>query len=700
MMLLRGRSWLIAGAALIVPAPLFAQATGPSDSAVAPPPVAKPVTPEKRVYTLADFARFAPKAAYDMLTQVPGFTIHTVDTTDRGLGQASENVLINGQRIANKSGAVDQLQRTPAANVERIEIVDAASLGIAGLSGQVANVVLKETKKASGQYEYDARVRPHFAKPEFFGGSVSFSGKEGPVAYTLSVNNSYGRGGGGGFDYLSDQNHVRTETRHLVEYSKYDEVNTQAKFAIDGPGSSFGSLILDYDPYWSPSHLHDDRVEANGERRSRTDVETLAGYKGSINGDYEFAFGPGRLKLIGLRDWEHQPRVTTDILHFVSSGAPSEGKRFSRDTHSGETVARGEYDWRTGSNDWQVSFERAYNSLDQKGQLFELDPEGNFQEVPLPGGTGNVREIRYEAVATFSRPLSSTVDLQVAAGAEVSNLDRTTDQEPARKFFRPKGSIVLGWHPDKSWDISLKLRRRVGQISFADFLAQPNLSSGRENAGNPQLVPPQSWEVETDFTHDLGRWGKTSLQLHYYSVSDIVDFIPIGEDGQGVGNLPHADRLGFQSTSTINFDPMGWVGAKLDATLAAEWTRVRDPLTGKARPISGVEDRWGSLQLRDDIPHTQVAWGAYVQYQHYLTNYYLSEIDQVLDVPWMEGLYIEDKNVHGMTVRFTVDNILKGRHFEYRKVWDGFRDRAPLLYNEHDNERIGPLFTLSVKGNF
>src|SRR3954468_22338133 len=64
----------------------------------------------KLVYAPADFARFAPKTAYDMLVQVPGFTIKspTPQELERGLGQASENVLINGQRIANKSGgAVD-----------------------------------------------------------------------------------------------------------------------------------------------------------------------------------------------------------------------------------------------------------------------------------------------------------------------------------------------------------------------------------------------------------------------------------------------------------------------------------------------------------------------------------------------------------------------------------------------------------------
>jgi hypothetical protein len=679
----------------------LAQTSGPSDSAIAPPPQSKAVTPQKRVYTLADFARFAPKTAYDMLAQVPGFTIQTVDTTNRGLGQASENVLINGQRVNNKSGgAVDQLQRTPAANVERIEIVDAASLGIAGLSGQVANVVLKANGKPSGEFEYRANARAHYTKPELLGGSLSYSGREGPVDYTLSVKNNYGRGGIGGPIFIYDPNRVLTERRREFFHSEYEEANMQGKFVIDGPGSSVGNLILGYTPYWNPVHLHDIRHEADGEVRSRKLVESLAGYMGDINGDYDFALGPGRLKLIGLRHWEHQPLITTNVLQFVSSGADSQGSRFSRDTHSGETVTRAEYSWRTDKNDWQVSFERAFNSLDQKGLLSQLDPQGDFVEVPFPEGSGKVREIRYEGLATLSRPLSPKLDMQLVAGAEFSNLDRTTDQEPARKFFRPKGSLVLGWHPDKTWDISLKLRRRVGQISFYDFLAQPQLSVGRENAGNPQLVPPQSWEVETDFAHDLGRWGKTDLTLHYYSVSDIVDFIPIGTDQQGVGNLPHADRLGFQSTSTILFDPIGWTGAKLDATLAAELTKVRDPLTGRSRPISGIQDRMGSLQIRDDIPHTQIAWSAYVQYQHYISNYYLTEIDQTLDIPWIAGFYVEDKNVHGMKVRFTVDNIFNGRHLEYRKVWQAFRDRSPLLFIEKHNELVGPLFTLSVKGNF
>ena len=681
-----------------------AQVAPTSDPAAVPPPVAKPAG-SARVYTPADFARFAPKTAYDMLAQVPGFSIRTADQ-ERGLGQASENVLINGQRVANKSGgAVDQIQRIPATNVERIEIVDAASLGIAGLTGQVANIVIKQGQKSSGQFEYRPNWRAHFAKPEFLAGSVSYSGKTGPVDYTLSVKNDPGRGGLGGPISIFDRNGVLTEQRREVYHSEYEQVNTQAKLGFDGPGSSVGNLTLGYTPYWNPEHIRDHRlIVATGEERARTIVTKIDGYYADINGDYEFALGPGRLKLIGLRHWEHQPLQQDLIMHFLTSGADDQGTRFTRDTHLGETIGRGEYRWKSGRNDWQVSFERAFNSLDQKGGLFTLNPDGEFEPVPFPEGSGKVTEVRYEGIATLSRPLASNLDLQVAAGGEISQLDRVDDDQPARKFFRPKGSIDIGWRPAKGWDISLKLRRRVGQIDFYDFLAQPKLSEDRENAGNPELVPPQSWEVETEFARDLGAWGKTRLNLHYYRVQDIIDYIPIGVDGEGVGNLPRADRFGFESTSTVNMDPIGWTGAKFDINFGYEHTSVKDPLTGNPRPISGVRSRWGSVQLRHDIPGTQIAYSAYVQYNYSTRNFLLTEYGRTLDIPWLGGFYIEDKNVLGTTVRFSVDNVLdgllQGRHMRYRHVYEGYRDRTPLAFFERDNELVGLLFNLSIKGTF
>ncbi|MBA3667823.1 MAG: TonB-dependent receptor plug domain-containing protein [Sphingomonas sp.] len=682
-------------------------ATAPVVAQVAPtaaPPVATPAAPlatpdQRRVYTTADFARFAPKTAYDMLIQVPGFTIRT-SNQERGLGQASENVLINGQRIANKSGgAIDELQKVSAGNVERIEVVEAAQLGIAGLSGQVANVIVLMKNKASGQFEWKPDFRAHYARPNLFRGSVSYSGKKGPVDYTFSVKDQAGRGAYGGPVLIFDPAGTNVETRHQIIHSESDHVTMSSKFKLDGPGSSVGNLTLAYTPYWSPFHSDERRERLDGDDRQRSIVQTLAGYYVDLSGDYELTFGPGRLKLIGLRHFEHQPVVTTQLTRF-DSGAPTTGLRFGRDSRIGETVGRAEYGWKAGKNDWQLSLERAFNSLDQRGGLFVLSPVGEFEEVPFPEGSGKVQEVRYEAIGTFSRPLGTKLDLQVAAGGEISRLERVDGDLPPRKFFRPKGSITLGWRPAKGWDTSIKLRRRVGQISFYDFLAQPNLSQDRENSGNPDLVPPQSWEIETEVGRELGPWGKTRLKLYAHRIEDIIDIIPIGEDGEAVGNLPNATRFGGEWTSTLLMAPIGWMGAKVDLSFGFENTSVRDPLTHEKRPISGTRDRWAKISFRHDIPGSKIAWGAAASHQHYTKSFYLTEVSRSWEGPVFADLFIEHKDLLGLTVRFTAGNLLNARHRFDRVVYEGRRERDPVAFVQKNNQLIGPIFSLSVRGNF
>ena len=107
---------LSAIAAVLAASPVAAQ-----DAAVAndaPPPVAAPTgaaSTARQVFAPADFARYAPKNAYDMLVQVPGFSIRDNENL-RGLGQATGNVLFNGERPSNKADDMyTQLSRIPAA---------------------------------------------------------------------------------------------------------------------------------------------------------------------------------------------------------------------------------------------------------------------------------------------------------------------------------------------------------------------------------------------------------------------------------------------------------------------------------------------------------------------------------------------------------------------------------------------------------
>jgi outer membrane receptor for ferrienterochelin and colicins len=675
-------------------------AAAPATAQEAPPP-AVPASEAQRSFTPGDFARFSPKTAYDMLVQVPGFTIRAA-TTERGLGQASENVLIDSERVADKSGgAVQKLKITDASSVERIDLVDAAKLGIAGLSGLVANVILKKDVGGKGQFTWQPEARAHYSHPNFFRGTVSYTDRKGPVEYTLSVDNSVASRGayGGNDDLIYDALGNLTERRVGRLFSDFDQPKMRVATKIDMPGSALANLSVQYGPYWYDLGIVEKRRRDGPDDHFREVEQTQRGYMLDFNGDYEFALGPGRIKFIGLHHYEHEPTYTTQTTAF-ESGADDDGILFFRDARLVEFILRSEYGWRTGKNDWQVTAERAVNTLDQKGELSILSPEGEFEEVPFPAGSGEVAEHRYEATATFGRALSPQLDLQVVGGAEVSKLERLDRDDPARKFFRPKGSVSLAWRPAADWDTSLKLSRKVGQISFYDFLAQLDLSEDRENAGNPDLVPPQSWELEAEAGKELGAWGRARLKLFYHRIDDIIDIVPIGEDGQSIGNLPRATQFGGELTSTINFDPVGWAGAKLDLKLAATHSRVKDPLTGEERPISGIVDYSGSAGLRHDIAGTDLAWGSNANFTHYTRNYYLTEIFRSWEGPFFGSLFVEHKNVAGLSVRFTAGNLADARHIFYRTGWTGFRTDSPVEFVQRQRQKIGPIFSLTVKGNF
>jgi hypothetical protein len=684
---------LLAGAAV----PALAQE---AETGNAPPPVAPdPETVEgARTYTLADFVRFAPQNALDMLRQVPGFSIRQA-SQERGLGQATGNILINGQRISGKSNDVlTDLSRVPVQNVIRIDIVDGATLSIPGLSGQVANVIVKSTNKLGGQYSWQPEFRAHNTDPVIARGQVSVSGKRGPVDFTLGLQLQGGNSGADGRTFIYGPEFEFIERRYDQFSGEFLAPRASGRFGYDGPGSSVGNLNLSY------QRNYFDFLET-GIRQGpgRVDRERLVtirerGYEYEIGGDFEFALGPGRLKLIGLNRFENAPFSQTVRTSFADR-RDDVGNRFARIGDQKEQIARAEYRWKTGKTDWQISTEAAFNSLDNVSQLFELRPGGIFEEIPLPGGSAEVKEDRYEVMGSFGRPLAPNLSIQLSAGGEYSQLQQVGGGGLTRSFWRPKGVFSAAWKPEKTLDVNFKLQRRVGQLNFGDFLATVNLSEDRENAGNPDLVPQQSWEVDVEAVRDFGPYGSSTVRVYGRLIDDIVDIIPIGETGESPGNIDRATIYGAEWKTTFNFDPMGWKGAKLDARVQAQQTRLEDPLTGEKRRISNSMIHLAELSLRHDIPGGNWAYGGSMNYQLNALNYRLTEVGRQWEGPVFANVFVEQKDVLGLTLRATVGNVLGATSMLDRIVYTG-RRTGPIAFREQRDRRIGPIFSFSARGKF
>src|SRR4249919_2228689 len=129
------------------------------------------------------------------------------------MGQATGNVLINGQRISGKSTDVlDQLTKIPAANVVRIELVDGAKLDIPGLSGQVANVIT-QAGGISGSWNWKPDVRAHYTNPQYTRGAISVSGSKPGLDWTLGFDNGANHSGAGGNTWIYNADGTLRETR-------------------------------------------------------------------------------------------------------------------------------------------------------------------------------------------------------------------------------------------------------------------------------------------------------------------------------------------------------------------------------------------------------------------------------------------------------------------------------------------------------
>ena len=683
--------------------PAFAQADPPPDETNGdqPPPTAAeaPTVQGGRTYTPADFARFAPRNALDMLNQVPGFAIVAADTERRGLGQATGNVLINGERSSDKSTDVfAELRRISAADVVRIEIVDGATLNVPGLSGQVANIVTA-SRGLSGNFVWRPQQRAHRTPFRWSNGEASLNGTVGGMDFTLSARNDSFRNGNAGPELVFTPAGDILDRRDEVLSVNGDQPRLSATLRRNFGNGSILNLIGAFGLFHNNVEEVSLRSGPGQPDRNRNLTEREREHNYEFGGDYEFGLAGGRLKLIGLRRFEHSPFRQTLVQTFAD-GRPTVGQRFTQVADETETIARAEYRW-SGWGDWQVSLEGALNRLDIENGLFERNAAGDFVPLPFPNSAATVQERRAEALLTWGRALSPTLNVQLSAGGEYSQLSQEGAGGLTRTFYRPKGFVNVAWRPAPNLDLSARIERQVGQLNFFDFVASANVSGGTTNAGNANLVPPQSWNGQVQATRNLGPWGTATARLYGRLITDVVDIIPIGTTGQAPGNLDGtASVYGLQWTSTFNFDPIGWRGAKVDMNLQFQKTRLDDPLTGLRRPINENMTRQVEVNFRHDVPSSDWAYGAnFFQYRQ-SAGFRLDQRFRFLDTPGSLGLFVEHKDVMGLTVRAGVDNLLGTNESFSRTFFDGRRnaDNSNILFTEDRDRFYGPVFTLTISG--
>jgi len=661
--------------------------------------VDEPIRARSNIYEPVYFERYAPRTALDMIARIPGFQINSSDDR-RGLGQGGANVLINGERLTGKSDPFDQLGRITAGNVVKIEIVDGASLDIPGLSGQVANITT-QTDGISGTWEWRPQWRQNL-EANFANYEVALSGETGNLAYSLELRDSSFRSGARGPEILTNSLGIVFETR------EEDGRNNG-----DRPGAS---INLTYKP--KADHIANVNAEFNlfnfnGREISRRTAITEAGqnreaiftnsedeWNTEISGDYQFPFLNGKLKVIGLYQFEHSP--TVGQFEIFEAGQSIDNSRFLQSSDETESIIRTEYSWSASEGrDWQIGLEGAFNVLDIENQFVERDNNGDF--IGDDPEQSEVSEDRAELTITHSRALSSKWDLQASLGGEYSKLTQVSAASSVvneREFFRPKGFLAATYKVDDSFSVRSRIEREVGQLNFFDFISTVNLTDNLDQAGNPDLVPQQSWAGELEFDKDFGQGNTFKARFYGSLISDIVDRIPVGINGDAVGNIDKASQYGVDFTATLKGEKWGIDGTELNLQLEFRDSSVDDPVQGFARRLNRDKITYYSVDFRHDIPNTDWAYGLFFDRFIEAEVFRLTTRQQFTFTKPFTIIFLEHKNIAGLKVRASLLNLLdSGERFE-RSFFDARRDLGRLERIESRERKFKPFFRLNISGTF
>jgi hypothetical protein len=690
---------LAAAAAAIISSTAGAQTAPPPALPEPAPAVQDAASAAGQRYTPADFATFSPRTALDMIKQVPGFTIRQLTGGgDRGLGAARENVLINGERIADKStDAETALARINAAGVSYIEIVDGARLNVPGLTGQVVNIVLAQAanRKFVTTIRWTPEVRPRIAN-NWLAGEVSTTGPVGGSNVTVSLQNNANRQGHWGPEQVFDAAGTLQFVRD--EFARYYGDRPGIAFALartaaNGNKLNFnlGGQLVDINNWTSGTSVQPGigRVD---EFFQLTEEE----WNANIGGDYEFGLGRGRLKMIGQYRTEHSPIIRTFTV--TAPTGPATGSRFDQTADESEAIVRSEYGWRTGGGtDWQVALEGAYNLLDVDAEFAQLQSDGRYLPIIFGGERTRVDEKRGEASLTWGRALANNLTAQLNLGVEYSQLASSGPGGLSRSFIRPKGRLALAWKASPRTTFNYVLQRRVDQLNFFDFASSVDVANNTGNTGNGQLVPPITNRTELEMVQDLGAWGNVSVAVAHAIAEDLVDQVPLSPTTEGRGNLRPAKLYRLSSRATLLLDPIGLTGVRFNSDITLRRNRVRDPLTGAWRDQSGGQEYIIDLALRHDIKSSDLAWGASYFADRYSPDLRLDEINDEFKVRPFVAAFVEHKNIAGFTVRAEMRNIAKMKDALDRTVFVG-RRTGPIDFVESRRRGFGHVFKLTVTG--
>ena len=601
------KTLLLASTALLLSAvsaqagdePQVAQApvpTGPVSQA----PLADAAQRGVLVFTPAFFLAQQPNTALDMVNRVPGFDLDD-GTGARGFEGAVGNVLIGNARPASKNDTGSNvLSRTPARQVERIELIRGGAPGIdmQGFSVVVNVILKKETSRQSiltwntTQFEGSGQ--------DLYGGSYQFTARSGDRSWGVTLSDGVSMSDSNGPGRLirrdASGNVLRDE---LTDTDGYGGGNS-IRGTYAGPLAG-GKVDL-------PARYGMNDWQGYNTSRSATAFRESLDSEDSDSGEFGVTWERplnDRFKLETRLMHEFGSWDGVSTYNVLNNGVDAPEQIFAYSGERSETILRALVRHeRSPKLTIETGGEIAYN-MRQADQAYT---EGGAP-IPLPSASVKVEETRGEAFSKGTWRLHPDLTLEAGLRLEASTISQSGDADQEKSFFFAKPRFMATWTPMPNNQLRLRFERELGQLDFSDFAASADLEEENVYGGNVDLEPEQRWISELTYERRFWGEGVVSIGYRHDEIIDAIDRIPLAGGLSAVGNIGEGtlDRLSLNVT--LPLDKLGAPGARF--TFKNDWnkTAVTDPTTGEERPISGVRATQANIGIEQDITRWKLQWG-------------------------------------------------------------------------------------------
>ncbi len=624
----------------------------------------------------------------------------------RGFGSSGTQILINGVRQSSKSNdIIESLKRISSSALIQIEIIRGSKEGLDVRSDGIIVNVIADTSSLKSSGTWSIGLEQLTSGNSKWSNDISWSKRLGKTDLVLGLKKS---------GWLKNRvyNEFHNTPSKIELYRKRE--NFEYESAIEGT-FNLNTVINKNNTIRINGLMITEGSGSDPQTQlyyPPEDIKRKTSYKfidwdrthsfdsWEVGGDWEYKFNPkNSVKVLAVLNEDNlNPRVSQyENSENTSLEKQKIGKEITDRTES-ERILRASFRSVLGEGSLEYGAETAYNKLDRSFELFSLNENGQLSDSGLYNSKGVVEEDRYETFISYNFPINEKIRLETALNYEWSEISQSGDILLSREFQYWKPRFDLKWDYQENRQMRLRIERAVGQINFDDFIASYNIFEERIIAGNPDLKPSTSWEIEITHEQRLKNdGGVITFKMLGEQIDGPVERIPIGSYA-AVGNLGTGEKFKISLDSSLRINKI-LSGGVLGIRGYYQHTQVIDPLTLIKRDLAWLSP-WGfKLTLRQDLNGGKFNWSASVSRKG---QFYIYD-------PYLYGRFFEDAYLNGefnykinpkLTLRVVVSDMLTGMGTGRKTIYNGFKSDNNIYIQENFKVKKHSTIKVELKGTF